>query len=318
MHQLLNYIRSTSLKNRIFFGLSIFCPIAFISKYIFSDNPTLIFCTAILAIIPLAAFSTEATESVAQYCGNFFGGFLNSGLGNIAELIFTIVALRKGLINVVKASILGAVTSNVCVGVGLALFFGGLRFKEQTFGEKLAGINAASLTCLTIVILCPSALKISLGSHVMSTTIMRRFSYVSAIILFVLGIVNIIFAWKTHSYLYTADIKRKTITKRRNQAALSMMALDQTPSPLNTPPAPTNNKLTKIYLLIKDISTLILTTILIVCLCQFIVDSLEGAIEKLHISSSFTAAIILPLVSSIIEFVTCISCALKNKIELSM
>ncbi|CAF1171646.1 unnamed protein product [Adineta steineri] len=186
MHQLLNYIRSTSLKNRIFFGLSIFCPIAFISKYIFSDNPTLIFCTAILAIIPLAAFSTEATESVAQYCGNFFGGFLNSGLGNIAELIFTIVALRKGLINVVKASILGAVTSNVCVGVGLALFFGGLRFKEQTFGEKLAGINAASLTCLTIVILCPSALKISLGSHVMSTTIMRRFSYVSAIILFVL------------------------------------------------------------------------------------------------------------------------------------
>ncbi|CAF1304137.1 unnamed protein product [Adineta steineri] len=318
MHQLLNYIRSTSLKNRIFFGLSIFCPIAFISKYIFSDNPTLIFCTAILAIIPLAAFSTEATESVAQYCGNFFGGFLNSGLGNIAELIFTIVALRKGLINVVKASILGAVTSNVCVGVGLALFFGGLRFKEQTFGEKLAGINAASLTCLTIVILCPSALKISLGSHVMSTTIMRRFSYVSAIILFVLGIVNIIFAWKTHSYLYTADIKRKTITKRRQQAALSMMALDQTPSPLNTPPAPTNNKLTKIYLLIKDISTLILTTILIVCLCQFIVDSLEGAIEKLHISSSFTAAIILPLVSSIIEFVTCISCALKNKIELTI
>ncbi|CAF1560729.1 unnamed protein product, partial [Adineta steineri] len=132
----------------------------------------------------------------------------------------------------------------------------------------------------------------------MSTTIMRRFSYVSAIILFVLGIVNIIFAWKTHSYLYTADIKRKTTTKRRNQAALSMMALDQTPSPLNTPPTPTNNKLTKIYLLIKDISTLILTTILIVCLCQFIVDSLEGAIEKLHISSSFTAAIILPLVSS--------------------
>ena len=79
----------------------------------------MIFCTAIVAIVPLAAFATEATESVAQYCGNFFGGFLNSGLGNVAELIFTVVALRKGLINVVKASILGAVTSNVCVGVGL-------------------------------------------------------------------------------------------------------------------------------------------------------------------------------------------------------
>ena len=63
---------------------------------------------------------------------------------------------------------------------------------------------------------------------------------------------------------------------------------------------------------------MIITTTLIVCLCQFIVDSLEGAIAQLHISSSFTAAIILPLVSAIIEFVTCISCALKNKIELSM
>ena len=152
--KLCNYIRSTSLKNRIFFGLSIFCPIAFISKYLFPDDSTLIFCTSILALIPLGAFSTEATESLATYAGSFAGGFINAGLGNVAELVFTIVALRKGLINVVKASILGAVTSNVCVGVGLAIFLGGLRYKEQTFGEKLAGINAASLTCLTIVILC--------------------------------------------------------------------------------------------------------------------------------------------------------------------
>lgn len=99
--------------------MMIFCPIAFAFKYRLPDNPALIFCTAILAIVPLAAFGTEATESVAQYCGNFLGGFLNSGLGNVAELVFTIVALRKGLIDVVKASILGAVTSNVCVGVGL-------------------------------------------------------------------------------------------------------------------------------------------------------------------------------------------------------
>lgn len=92
----------------------------------------------------------------------FSGGFINAGLGNAAELIFTIVALRKGLIDVVKASILGAVTSNVCVGVGLALFCGGLVFKEQTFGEKLAGINAASLTCLTIVILCKRKIRLKI------------------------------------------------------------------------------------------------------------------------------------------------------------
>lgn len=274
MQAISDYVRSTSLKNRIFFGLAIFCPIAFVSKYVFSDYSTLIFCTSILAIVPLGAFSTEATESLATYSGSFVGGFINAGLGNIAELIFTIVALRRGLIDIVKASILGAVTSNVCVGVGLALFLGGLRFKEQTFGEKLAGINAASLTCLIIVILCnarscpivqfvilclgPSALKISLGSALMSTTIMLRFSYVSALILFFLGIINIIFAWKTHSYLYTSDIIRQTITEHREHAALFMMALDRSPSPLNSPnandqnPSATTKKPARIYLLIKE------------------------------------------------------------------
>jgi Ca2+:H+ antiporter len=154
MSSLADRLRSISLRNRIFFSLTGFCPLAFLCKFILSDHSALIFCTSILAIVPLGAFSTDATEHLATFCGSFVGGFINAGLGNIAELIFIIIAVRKGLIDIVKASLLGAVTSNVCLGVGLALFIGGLRFKEQTFGAKLAGINAASLTCLLIVILC--------------------------------------------------------------------------------------------------------------------------------------------------------------------
>ena len=102
----------------------------------------------------------------------------------------------------------------------------------------------------------PSALKISLGSSLMTSTIMLRFSFVSAFILFLLGVTNIIFAWKTHSYLYTADIKRKTI-KFREHAALSMMALDQTPSPVVTPIIDEQDdydqkKPIRMYLLIKE------------------------------------------------------------------
>jgi Ca2+/H+ antiporter len=73
MYQFVDYIRSTSLKNRVFFGLSIFCPIAFISKFIFPDNSTFIFCTSIFSMVPLAAFSTEVTENLANYFGAFFG-----------------------------------------------------------------------------------------------------------------------------------------------------------------------------------------------------------------------------------------------------
>jgi Ca2+/H+ antiporter len=171
----------------------------------------------------------------------------------------------------------------------------------------------------------------------MTTTMMFRFSYVSALILFLLGILNIVFAWKTHSYLYTADIKRQTIVSYQEHAVFTMMALGRSShiSVQNEQLEGEKKKSTRSYLLIREygrnmsdacrssiffsssVSALIATTLLIVCLCQFIVDSLEGAIQTLHISSSFTAAIILPSVSAIIEFVTCISCALKNKIELS-
>lgn len=83
----------------------------------------------------------------------------------------------------------------------------------------------------------------------MTTTIMRRFSYVSASILFLLGVFNIIFAWKTHSYLYTADIKR------REHTALSTMGLDRRPSPLISSATSIENEKKKpieIYLLIKE------------------------------------------------------------------
>jgi len=79
----------------------------------------------------------------------------------------------------------------------------------------------------------------------MTTTIMSRFSYVSASILFLLGVFNIIFAWKTHSYLYTADIKR------REHTALSTMGLDRTPSSA-TPIENEKKKPIEIYLLIKE------------------------------------------------------------------
>ena len=92
----------------------------------------------------------------------------------------------------------------------------------------------------------------------MTSTTMSRFSYVSALILFLLGIVNIVFAWKTHSYLYIADIKRQSDTKRRVHTALSMMALDRSPSTLNSPidHEPIieidSKKPIQVYLLIKE------------------------------------------------------------------
>lgn len=83
---------------------------------------------------------------------------------------------------------------------------------------------------------------------------MFRFSYVSALILFLLGILNIVFAWKTHSYLYTADIKRQTIVSYQEHAVFTMMALDRSShiSVQNEQLEGEQRKSTRGYLLVRE------------------------------------------------------------------
>ncbi len=72
----MNYISSISFNNRIVFDLSFFLiQLHLFQKIFFSDNSTLIFCTSILAIVSLGAFSTEATGSLTTCYGSFVEGF---------------------------------------------------------------------------------------------------------------------------------------------------------------------------------------------------------------------------------------------------
>jgi Ca2+/H+ antiporter len=73
----------------------IFVPIAFLAEWFF-PNPLLVFALSCIALIPLAGLLGEATEELAIHVGPKVGGLLNATLGNAAELIITIVALREG------------------------------------------------------------------------------------------------------------------------------------------------------------------------------------------------------------------------------
>ncbi len=68
--------------------------------------------------MPFAGLMGEATEALAEKTGPRLGGLLNASLGNLAELIITIVAISAGKIELVKASIIGSVLGNLldCLG----------------------------------------------------------------------------------------------------------------------------------------------------------------------------------------------------------
>lgn len=112
-----------------------------------------------IAIIPLAAVLSFATEEISTPLGETLGGLLNATFGNTVELIVSIVALKKNQIEVVQSSMLGSILSNLLLVMGSSFLLGGLvnmkddsgNGTEQTFTSAMAqtcsllALSAASM-----------------------------------------------------------------------------------------------------------------------------------------------------------------------------
>jgi len=100
MQPLLKEIRHTPL-----LWMLVFVPAVLVAEKAAPHSHTLLFVLSVLAIVPLAALLSHATEAVAAKTGDAVGGLLNATLGNLTELIIAITALRAGQYMLVKASI---------------------------------------------------------------------------------------------------------------------------------------------------------------------------------------------------------------------
>ena len=137
--------------------LLIFVPAAIGLEFARPDAHAAIFLVACLGIVPLAGWMGRATEELARHTGDGVGGLLNATFGNAAELIIAIMALKKGLYPVVKASITGSILGNVLLVLGAAMLAGGLRHKVQRFNMTAARAQATLLTLAAIAMVMPAA-----------------------------------------------------------------------------------------------------------------------------------------------------------------
>ena len=129
-----------TITNLISFGLLLFVPLAIWAERA-ELNALIVFAVSAIAIIPLAMWLSTATEEVAVVTGPSIGGLLNAVFGNATELIIAVVALKAGLVGVVKASITGSLLANLLLVMGLSMFIGGIRYKEQEFASIIAAID---------------------------------------------------------------------------------------------------------------------------------------------------------------------------------
>src|ERR1700761_4818962 len=198
MNLLLREIRGNPL-----LWMLIFVPIVLAVEYVAPSAHTALFVLAVLAIVPLAALLSHATESVAEKTGDAIGGLLNATLGNLTELIIAIAALQAGEYMLVKASIAGAIVTNSLFMLGASLLLGGLKYRVQEYSRESGRLYSALLLMATIALLAPAAvvdLDLAEGDAVL-----EKLSTALAVLLIVAYGLSLLFSLKTHKDLFVSQ-----------------------------------------------------------------------------------------------------------------
>lgn len=244
-------------------------------------NPTWVFVTSCLAIIPLADLLAQATEKLAEMLGPSIGGVLSATLGNGPELIVCGFALSKGHVPVVKSAIIGSVLMNVLLLPGLAMLIGGMNRKRQTFNKTTAGMSAVLLTLASIGLIVPTVFKLA------SPTIKNELSLEIAAILFLLYLLSLVFCLRTHSHLFTVPIPEEEEPAERGSIW------------------PVLGRLIAIAAVLAIVS-------------EIMTDALDPALESLHLSETFAGIIVLGSLGNVAEMIAAIRFARADNMDLTM
>jgi len=265
--------------------LLVFVPVAVALKYLQPESHTAIFITSALAIVPLAGWLGSATEHLASKTGEGVGGLLNATFGNAAELIIALVALQKGLYDVVKASLTGSIIGNILLVTGAAVLAGGLKYKEQRFNATAARSQASMLTLAVIGLVIPAAYHWLGGPSVKSNE--QGLSFEIAVVLLVTYVFNLIFSLKTHKQLFQGEAAEVETTG-------------------------------EMWSMRKSVLVLAGATAMIAWISEILVGSVEAAAHSFGMSQIFVGVIVVAIVGNAAEHSTAVLVARKNRMDLSL
>jgi Ca2+:H+ antiporter len=261
--------------------LLVFVPTAIVGDFLHWP-PLLVFAISALGVVPLARLVGQATEELAAHTGPRLGGFLNATLGNAAELIITIFAIRAGLLELVKASITGSILGNVLLVLGFSILLGGLKNGTQRFDRSHAGLNSTMLILAVVGLGIPS-----LFSHAIEVKHHEAVEYLSLgvalvlIVIYGLSLIYAFFALPSGKEEEEAHIHRGWSTSKAS-------------------------------------GVLVAATLLIAWLSEILVGGVEPVIEAVGVTEFFLGIIIIPLVGNVAEHLVGVQMAIRNRMELSL
>jgi Ca2+:H+ antiporter len=260
-------------------------PVLFAAQVLKPQAHTLLFVLSVLAIVPLAALLSRATESVAAKTGDTVGGLLNATLGNLTELLIALAALRAGQYVLVKASIAGAIVANTLFMLGVSLLLGGLKHHVQTYNRDSARLQSGLLFLATIALLVPSMLADNDATAAKPEFTHALSVGLSLLLIAVYGL-GLLFSLKTHREFFSAAEHAG-----EGEAAWPIgLAL----------------------------GTLAGVTVLVAPVSEVFVESVQHAAVVFGMTPAFVGFIIVALVGGAAEMVAAWSGAQKNRLDLSV
>jgi Ca2+:H+ antiporter len=268
---------------------------AFWLEHAAPERHVLIFLAACGAIVPLAGWLGRSTEQLADRAGAGLGGFLNATLGNAAELIIAVIALRQGQIDIVKASIAGSIIGNILLVLGAAFLLGGLRYPVQRF-DPLGGRNAVSTLLVSSVALVIVGVYNALGRTSERaadvSSIVNDLSLAIAVILLFVYALNLWFSLGTHRAYFEGE--------RSSDAGAAQGDHHEAPwSP------------GQIFAVMGA------ATIGIAWMSEIMVGSVTEAASALGMSKVFVGVIVVALVGNAAEHSTAVIVARKDRMDLA-
>ena len=291
-------------KSSILYLLIIFTPIAVALEFIHADH-IIIFVIAAIALIPLAKLIGDSTEHLSIHYGSSLGSLLNVTFGNAAEIIIAIVAINAGLLDLVKASISGAILGNILLIFGLSILAGGFKYKEQFFNRENVGLQASMLFLAIIGLAVPTVLANTVnledsgggdGVNIENQVSVQILSDLLAFLLLAVYIAGIVFTFFTHKQIFTQSVSKE---HRQEEEEIKENHI-------------THWSKKKSFLLLG------LSMAGVIVVSEILVGSVEATTEEFGFGELFVGAIIVGIVGNAAEHSSAIILARKGKIDLSI
>jgi len=270
--------------------LLIFILVSLGLEYAHAPAPVLFFSAA-LAIVPIAALIVRSTEQLATRTGDAIGGLLNATFGNAPELIIALVALRAGFFDMVRASIIGAILANLMLATGVAFLLGGLRYHTQEYNAGAARLYSSMMLISAVSLGVPSAFNRFFSPE--STIYEEKLLNVgTAIVLLAAYALYLVFLLKTHPDYFASASKDDAGSGHGHGGPQWSVG--------------------------RAVGSLVGASMLAAWMSEILVGAAEGTGKALGMSEVFIGIVFLAVIGGAAESGSAIAMARRNKLDLTI